>query len=214
MKKLLVVLILGLVAWLGTAFFCHGQTLQEKRWRAADLDPRFEHEAKLIVTRIMANAARYKAVDSDTCVPWYVIASLHNEESDGDFRTHLHNGDPLTARTRNVPAGRPPTGRPPFTWEFSATDALLYDHMDLVMWAWLDDTLYACERYNGTGYLKYHPTVPTPYIWNGTTIAVPGKYVSDGKWSSTARSSQIGIAPLWKMMESMGVLKFSRLKLK
>jgi len=38
------------------------------------------------------------------------------------FKLHLHNGDPLTARTVNVPKGRPKTGQPPFAWGISAKD--------------------------------------------------------------------------------------------
>ena len=93
-------------------------------------------------------------------------------------------------------------GKPPFTWEFSATDALTFDNLQSVRWPSLDAALYACERYNGTGYLRNHPETPTPYLWAGTSVARPGKYVADGKWSSTARSSQIGIAAIWKILES------------
>ena len=57
-------------------------------------------------------------------MPWYVVGLIHTMESSGNFAAHLHNGDPLSARTTHVPAGRPKAGAPPFTWEESATDAL------------------------------------------------------------------------------------------
>jgi lysozyme family protein len=53
-----------------------------------------------------------------------VVAVIHQMECSGDFTKHLHNGDTLKARTVQVPTGRPLTGKPPFTWEQSATDAL------------------------------------------------------------------------------------------
>jgi lysozyme family protein len=189
-----------------------GGTLQENLWEKATVSPAKAHEARRIVDRIMAAKARYEAVDADTNVPWYVIAGLHNMESGGSFRHHLHEGSPLTRRTRYVPKGRPKTGSPPFKWEYSAKDALLYDRLDRVDWSRLHDTLYACERYNGTGYLRYHPSTPSPYLWAGTSVERPGKYVADGKWSSTARSSQLGISAVWKTMEARKILDFRKLK--
>jgi lysozyme family protein len=109
-----------------------------------------------------------------------------------------------------VPKGRPKTGNPPFQWEFSAKDALNYDKMGQVRWGSLDAMLYAVERYNGTGYLRYHPTVPTPYIWSYTSIYTRGKYVADGKWSSTAVSAQIGVGAILKRMEARGIIKMPR----
>jgi lysozyme family protein len=80
-----------------------------------------------------------------------------------NFNRHLHNGDPLTARTVQVPAGRPKTGEPPFTWEESATDALMLEKLD----QWEDwsvpGTLYKLEQYNGWGYRLAHPDVKSPY---------------------------------------------------
>lgn len=188
------------------------QTLQEKRWAEATVPVHRQRSVDLVVDRILSNRQRYEAVDEKTGVPWYVIAGLHNMESSGSFQMHLHEGSSLKFRTRYVPKGRPITGNPPFTWEYSAIDALTFDKMGLVRWSELDATLYASERYNGIGYLKYHPTVPTPYLWSYTTVERPGKYVADGKWSSTARSSQVGIAAIWKRMEDRQVLDFSLLK--
>lgn len=188
------------------------QTLQEKRWASATVSPLKEAQVGRIVDRILRDKQRYVFVDSKTRVPWYVIAGLHNMESSGSFKAHLHEGSPLTGRTRWVPKGRPVKGKPPFTWEESAIDALEYDKMPQVRWAYLDDTLYACEKYNGLGYLKYHPETPTQYLWSGTSIERPGKYIADSKWSSTARSNQIGIAAIWKVMEKRGILNFKLLR--
>ena len=81
---------------------------------------------------IIADRKRYEAVEATTGVPWFWIGITHNRESGRNFKTHLHNGDPLTARTRQVPKGRPIHGRPPFKWETSAEDALIYQALDKV----------------------------------------------------------------------------------
>lgn len=179
---------------------------QVERWKSATLDKRRVHETKAIADRIQRNAARYKTVADRTGVPWHVIAGLHNMEASGAFTKHLHEGSPLTARTRFVPKGRPKTGTPPFTWEFSAEDALNYDSMGRKNWAKLGPSLSACEAYNGLGYAKFHPNTPTPYLWAGSSVERPGKYVADGKWSSTARSGQIGVATIWKELQNRGVI--------
>jgi lysozyme family protein len=176
--------------------------VQKPRWDKAVVNARHRVQVSRIADRILANRSRYESVASTSGVPWYVIAGLHNMESSGSFRHHLHEGSPLSGRTRWVPKGRPKGGKPPFTWEASATDALAYDSMGAVKWSSLSRTLYAVERYNGTGYLCYHQDVPTPYIWSGTNLYTKGKYVADGKWSSTAISQQIGVAAIWKELQA------------
>lgn len=203
--RLILALVLG-------AFCSCGATLQEERWDEATVPVRHQQSVSRVVDRIMSHSARYKAVDQFTGVPWYLVAALHNLESSGSFRHHLHEGSPLRGRTRWVPKGRPKNGSPPFTWEESAKDALVYDNMGSVKWYRLHDTLYAAERYNGTGYLRYHQSTPTPYLWAKTSIEKSGRYVSDGKWSSTARSQQVGCAAIWKEMERRGIINFNRLK--
>ena len=50
------------------------------------------------VDALVANRARYEQVQNATGVPWYVVAIIHNMEASQNFKRHLHNGDPLTAR--------------------------------------------------------------------------------------------------------------------
>jgi len=153
-----------------------------------------------LAARINANKARYAKVGKALGVPWYVVGIIHSLEAGGDFSRHLHNGDPLTARTTHVPAGRPPTGKPPFTWEQSATDALRLRGMD----RWKDwsipGTLYELEGYNGFGYRDHHPNVPSPYLWSFSNHYTRGKYVADGRFSATAVSQQVGAALLLKQL--------------
>jgi len=155
-----------------------------------------------IVARLKANRARYEAVGKPLGIPWYVVAVIHTMETGIDFTRHLHNGDPLTARTVHVPAGRPPKGKPPFTWEQSAQDALACQGFT----SWHDwsvpGVLYKLEAYNGCGYRK-HPEVGfTPYLWSFSNHYTHGKYVADGKFSEAASSAQCGAAVLLRELQA------------
>ena len=153
-----------------------------------------------LAKKIRANRARYQKVGKAVGVPWYVVGIIHSLEAGGNFTRHLHNGDPLSARTVHVPAGRPKTGKPPFTWEQSAIDALRGRGLG----AWRDwsvpGTLYQLEAYNGFGYRDHHPNVPSPYLWSFSNHYMRGKYVADGRFSPTAVSQQVGAALLLKRL--------------
>lgn len=162
-----------------------------------------------IVDRMLANRPRYDAVSAAAGVPWFVVAVIHNMESDMNFARHLHNGDPLTARTVQVPAGRPRTGSPPFTWEESAIDALGMKSLNArTDWS-LSGTLYQLERYNGWGYRRHHPEVLTPYLWSFSNHYSSGKYVADGRWSDTAVSQQCGAAVILRRLAERGEIEFA-----
>lgn len=165
-------------------------------------------EVDAAADRVWACRERYLAVA--TGIPWFVIGSIHSLESDGDFGTHLHNGDPLTRRTIRVPRGRPLAGTPPFAWEESAGDALRMHGFD----TWRDwsigGSLYQLERYNGWGYRLYHPDVLSPYLWAGSKHYTRGKYTADGRWSPTAVSRQIGAAVLLKALRDEGRIRIAR----
>jgi hypothetical protein len=124
------------------------------------------------------------------------------------FTGHLHNGDPLTAQTVQVPAGRPRTGGPPFTWEASAADALASHRLGpQTDWS-LPGTLFQLERYNGWGYRRSHPEVLSPYLWSFSEHYRAGKYVADGSFSPTAVSGQCGAAVLLRRLAEHGHIDF------
>ena len=143
--------------------------------------------------------AKYLEVQQAVNTPWYLIAAIHYRESNFNFGTHLHNGDSLTKRTVHVPTGRPVQGHPPFTWVFSAIDALKMDNLTHLQGTTIGEQLAALERYNGIGYSKYH-FMFTPYLWAGTQFYEAGKYTADGKFSATAIDKQVGCAPLIREM--------------
>jgi lysozyme family protein len=162
-----------------------------------------------IVNKLLANKSRYERVSNALGVPWAFIAVIHNMEASQNFSRHLHNGDPLTARTVQVPAGRPKTGQPPFTWEDSAIDAISMKGLgSKTDWS-LAGTLYQLEGYNGWGYRLYHAHVLSPYLWGFSNHYTSGKYAADGVWSDTLVSKQCGAAVLLRRMAELKLFEFA-----
>jgi lysozyme family protein len=162
------------------------------------------------LTKIGEARPRYESVGTPLGVPWFFIAVVHCLEASLRFDTHLHNGDPLTARTVHHPPNRPRDGSPPFEWEFSAKDALVGQGLDRWQDWSLAGLLYRLEAYNGFGYRKHHPEVLTPYLWSFSQHYSAGKYVQDGVWSPTAVSQQCGAAVLLRALiekKKVGVLE-------
>ena len=105
--------------------------------------------------------------------PRYFIGIIHAMEASFDFRTHLHNGDPLKAKTVQVPSGRPPVWNPPNDWASSALDAItLADFADQPDWS-LARTLYNWEGYNG--WRSRARGINTPYLWSFSNHYGKGK---------------------------------------
>ena len=160
-------------------------------WNSCVLTPSKLTSIKNTCAQMKVNVSRYQTISDATKVPWQVIACIHKMESDCNWKTHLHNGDSLNARTVHVPAGRPVKGNPPFTFEDSAIDALGYDGACGIKDWNLRATLEFLERYNGLGYRKHG--IYSPYLWSGTNHYSKGKYVADGKWDVEDVSDQIGV---------------------
>lgn len=172
-------------------------------WHACEIRPERQKTLYATARRIMANRPRYDTVSRKTGVPWYVIGIIHQMECNLDFSEHLHNGDPLSARTKLVPAGRPkqwpPSNQDP--WEASAIDALTMPGKEfdkISDWS-IERIAYVLELYNGFGYRLYRG-INSPYLWSFTTHYKAGKYVADGKWSKTAVSGQSGGMAILKAM--------------
>lgn len=155
-------------------------------------------EIDKITAKILLNKVRYQTVGDLLQIPWYVIAIIHCMEGNLRFDTHLHNGDSLNKRTVQVPAGRPKAGNPPFTWEESAKDALVYDKLNL----WTDwsiaGILYKLELFNGLGY--YKQGINSPYLWSYSNHYTKGKYIQDGRYDPSSISKQCGAAVLLRRL--------------
>jgi lysozyme family protein len=163
---------------------------------------------------ILAHKAIYQRISAATGVPWFVVALIDQMEHEpklGLCNSHLHNGDPLTARTVNVPAGRPP-GAPPFTFEQSAIDALIFDDLDKVPrvatgpedyakgWP-IERVAYQLEKYNGGGYLD--KPIVSPYLASWSNKYTSGKYVADHVYDANAVSAQPGALTILKILATL-----------
>lgn len=157
------------------------------------------NEAKNIANTIKLNYPKYDQISVTTGVPKSVIGIIHNMECSLNFSKHLHNGDSLQKRTIQIPKNRPIESTPPFTFQFSAIDALKYDGFDKVKDWSIENTLNVLEKYNGLGYSKLN--VNSPYIWAGCNHYVKGKYVADNVYDPKAISKQIGCALILKLLQ-------------
>jgi lysozyme family protein len=168
-----------------------------RMWDRCTVEAGKADSAKKIASKIAAGRKAYERIEQATGVPWFMTGAIHSRESDLNFKTHLHNGDPLAARTRHVPAGRPKAGTPPFEFTASAIDALTMSPHQLQkvpVWS-TERILYELEKYNGWGYLHKGNS---PYLWAWTSEYHGGKYVRDGVYDPRAWDSQAGCVALLK----------------
>ncbi|MBC7535105.1 MAG: peptidoglycan-binding protein [Ferruginibacter sp.] len=150
-----------------------------------------------IVAKINLGKARYQGLQAITGVPWFVIGLIHYMEANCDFTKHLHNGDPLSARTIKYPAGYPREGKPPFTFEQSAVSAIKKQNMHKVDDWSVPNILLLLEQYNGMGY-RDKTNINSPYLWSFSNLYTKGKYVADNKYDPNAVSKQAGAGVILK----------------
>lgn len=130
--------------------------------------------------------------------PAVMIGAIHNMESSQNFQGVLHNGERILGtgkKTTLVPKGRGPFR----TWKEAAVDALTLKGIESMKDWSVQNVLKTLERFNGTGYLKGSgKNEYSPYLWAQSSINDNfGKYVADGKFSSTANANgQTGAATL------------------
>lgn len=171
---------------------------QETLWNQAKLRPEWIPRIDKALVIYERNKGTYQKIQKmrKNGVPKQIVFGFHLRESTCDFDAHLHNGDPLRFRTRNVPAGRLPLpAEPPFEFLQSAEDALYtYEGLEKLNWSGVQNVLRNSESMNGFGY--YKKGLPSPYLWSGTTVYEKGKYTSDGNYSPIAIDKQIGLAAL------------------
>lgn len=167
------------------------------QWDHMQINPNKVAEFKSIAQRLVASKERYQAVEKKTGVPWYMIALIHERESSQSWKASLAQGDPWNKVSIHVPRGRGPFN----SWEEAAIDALHIDKLDQVKDWRLEKILYYLELYNGWGYNAH--SVPSAYVWAGSSVYTRGKYIADGVWSSSAVDTQPGCAPLLKTMQQL-----------
>jgi lysozyme family protein len=174
--------------------------------------PEKVNEAESLAKFVETNRARYETVATPLGIPWFFVGVLQCMECDPPrFSKHLHNGDPLSAATVQVPAGRPKPWNPPNDWETSATDALTFEGFSgQDDWS-LPAILFRIEKFNGFGYRKLANPINTPYLWSFSNQYKSGKFVADGKFSPTAVSNQCGAAVILRRLAERGTVKFDPL---
>jgi lysozyme family protein len=168
---------------------------------SAKVRPQRLSEVRHSVAELVAHKARYVQAGKPVKVPWWFVAIIHDLEGSRDFHTHLHNGDPLSHKTVNDPAGRPP-GRPPFTFQASAVDALRFEGFaDVADWS-VSHALFRLEKYNGFGYRD--TPIHSPYLWSFSQHYTRGKFDRDHHFDPDLVSAQCGAAVLLRVMIDEG----------
>ena len=160
-------------------------------------------ELKTLNSKFEITKERYQTVSSD-CLdfPIDLMFALHYRESSLRFNGVLHNGENILGtgrKTKLVPKGRGPF----IKWEDSATDALMMKK-SLFPKEWtLASKMEFAEKFNGLGYRNTSEF--SPYVFAGTNFHdETGKYVADGKYSSTAQEKQLGVAAILLELNKSG----------
>lgn len=172
-----------------------------KWWDAMEIIPARSHEFQTARDHAMANRDLYVQVEAATKLPWAMAAAIHWRESNGNFNTYFGNGQSLLMRTTIVPKNRGPFAkRLPDLGAFvaGAIDAVRQEDWGNVLDWRLEKQLFYEEAFNGPGY--YLHGIPSPYLFGGTTIQVPGKYVRDRVWDPNFEDLQIGCAGIMQVI--------------
>ncbi|HEY0489327.1 MAG TPA: hypothetical protein VGD30_07445 [Telluria sp.] len=174
----------------------------EALFDACRINPSRASEVAWHRNRLLKYRPHYDEVAARTGAPWWFVGIVHALEASFNFAGHLHNGDSLTARTVQVPAGRPLQWNPPGDWVSSAVDAIQYEgHAGKQDWS-PAIALYRFESYNGFGYRNRG--LNTPYLWSFSNHYTAGKFVHDGKYDPAAVSKQCGAAVMLKALIAAG----------
>jgi len=144
-------------------------------------------------------SGHYRKASQATGVPVIWMAASFEREASSDFRLSPAQGDRWDSVSVHVPAGRGPFA----SWDDAAVDAYSLDGLDNIgagNWT-MPRACYEGELFNGFGYRGHG--VPSPYLWGGTSIQRPGKYVADGRFDPTVTDRQLGIVPVMLRMAEL-----------
>lgn len=179
-----------------------------QQWNKMEIKANRVAEFNKIANTILVHKDRYVGIEKLTGVPWHLIALLHMRESSFNFNTYLGNGQTLSRPTTIVPAHRGPFLGPD-AFEKGAVDALRIDGLSSIIDWRLEKELYEMEIFNGTGYDG--KGLPSPYVFGGTNIQHPGKYVADHVFDPHVWDPQPGCAPILATLAKFdSTIKFIR----
>lgn len=162
--------------------------------------------------RLLHDKAIYQRIFEATGVPVAGLMALSEREMTGNLHCYLGNGQRLTMRTTIVPKNRGPFPDTPDGFVKGALDALHLDGLDQVARSgegWTAERFaFESELWNGFGYRSHG--IPSPYVFGGTTVQRPGKFVADHVYSNTLMDPQLGtVAIVEKLFELDPSLKFA-----
>jgi lysozyme family protein len=198
--------------------FARLQGEYRRRWQAMTV---IKKEAARQQALLIAKHKKvYQEVEEATGVPWEAVGVLHLREAGpqdvGRWRCCLHNGQAIIGTgklTTIVPKNKGPFA----TFKEAAVDALVGEGLAKRP-EWKDAPVeflaYLSEKFNGFGYRNPKINIASPYLWGGTSEQVCGKYVSDGKFSSTTWDSQIGTMAVLKELIALSPESQARFRLK
>lgn len=146
-------------------------------------------------------------------VPWWFIAIVSEREygpdAHGNMRwdRQLGQGDALSLRSHNVPAGMGPYLPHPDdvtpghdAWTRCCIDVLLNSAPHAGRWhLWTPGGVATIfEEYNGLGYAAMGK--PSAYVWSGSDQYLHGKYIRDRVYDDSVVDVQEGCMPLLASM--------------
>jgi lysozyme family protein len=147
-------------------------------------------------TKLLGYRSRFEEVTAVNGVPVVFIGPSFERESNCDFTRNPAQGWPLTSISRDVPHNGPFR-----TWKDAALAAYHLNGLDKVgaaNWTWELICFYG-ETFNGFGPRDLHHQ-HTSYLWGGTNIQTPGKYVRDHVYDPTVMDEQLGMIPVARRM--------------
>ncbi len=147
-------------------------------------------------TKLLGYRSRFEEVSAINGVPVVFIGPSFERESGCDFTRNPAQGWPLTSISRDVPHNGPFRN-----WKDAALTAYHLNGLDKVgrdNWTWELICFYG-EAFNGFGPRDLHHQ-HTSYLWGGTNIQTPGKYVRDHVYDPTVMDEQLGMIPVARRM--------------
>jgi len=178
-------------ARLRNLYYRNMKKFPELQFNTSGMERELEHFKKVWIE----NRQRYENVAEIVNIPASLIAAIHYRESSNNFKTYLHNGDPLGKRTVHEPKGI-------FfaKWEKAAVHAIRQkDSIRKDLGLTRHSTSMAAiaafaERYNGLGYKGRG--IFSPYVFSGTNLYKGGLFVADHKFNSKIKDRRPGILAL------------------
>lgn len=158
--------------------------------------PECEKLVDEVAVKLVGYKTRYEPVSQHDGVPVVFIAASFEREASSDFTRNAAQGWPLHTRSRWVPQNGPFP-----TWQASALAAYHLNGLDKVgggNWTWELMCFYG-ELFNGFGYRDAY-RMHSPYLWGGTNIQTPGKFVKDHEFDKNLMDPQLGIIPVMRRM--------------